>query len=193
MSSGLIFQHGCVIVDACCIINLCATDCMGDILRAAPVRFAVCSYVKDTESLAVYDGADTDGNPKRTPIELQPLVNAGLLEIVVPDWSILSPHIIMLANGGIRGMGEKISGAIAHDKNWAIATDDRDAQRKLAALMPRTQVVTTLELVRNWADVENITIGVLREVLSRIQVRGNYIFPSSHQLYGWAFGVLSDN
>lgn len=166
---------------------------MGDILRAAPVRFAVCSDVKDTEALAVNDGVDTDGNPKRTPVDLQPLVSAGLIEIVVPDWSIISPHIIMLAKGGIRGMGEKISGAIAHNKDWAIATDDRDAQRKLAALMPRTQIVTTLELVRNWADMENVTTDVLREVLSRIQVRGNYIFPSSHQLYGWAFGVLSDN
>jgi hypothetical protein len=193
LRSGLHFQHGCVIVDACCIINLYATDRMGDILRAAPVRFAVCSYVKDTEALAVNDGVDTDGNPKQTPVDLQPLVSAGLLEIVVPDWSILSPHIIMLAKGGIRGMGEKISGAIAHNKDWAIATDDRDAQRKLAALMPRTQIVTTLELVRNWADMENVTTDVLREVLSRIQVRGNYIFPPSHQLYGWAFGVLSDN
>jgi hypothetical protein len=115
------------------------------------------------------------------------------LEIVIPDWSILAPHIIMLANGGVRGMGEKISGAIANDKDWAIATDDRDAQRKLATLMPGTQVVTTLELVRNWADTENVTAGVLREVLSRIQVRGNYAFPSSHQLYEWAFGLLSDN
>jgi len=193
LRSDLNFQHGCVIIDACCIINLFATDCMGDILRAAPVRFAVCTYVKDKEALAVYDGVDTVGNPKRTPIDLQPLVSAGLLETVVPDWASLSPHILMLANGGIRGMGEKISGAIAHDKDWAIATDDRDAQRKLATLMPRTQVVTTLELVRNWADMENVTTGALREALSRIQVRGNYIFPPSHPLYGWAFGVLSDN
>jgi hypothetical protein len=166
---------------------------MEEILRAVPVRFAVCSFVKESEALGVFDSMDANGNPLRTPIDLQPLINAGMLEVVIPDWSVLSSHIIVLAKGGIRGMGEKISGAIARDKNWAIATDDRDAQRKLATLMPYIQVITTLDIVRHWAVTENVTPALLRDVIQRIQIHGKYTPAPSHPLYGWVLSVLSDD
>lgn len=191
MSSGLTFQHECVIFDACCVINLYATDCMGAILNAAPVQCAVSSFVKEKEALGVFDGVDGGGNSIRTPINLQPFIDTGILNIVVPDWSRLSPHIVVLAQGGMRGMGEKISGAIARDKNWAIATDDRDAQGRFARLMPTHQVVTTLDFIRHWADIENIADDVLRDVLAKIRTRGKAELAKSHPLYNWATKYLS--
>lgn len=163
---------------------------MGAILKAAPVQCAVCSYVREKEALGVFDGINGDGNVIRTPIDLQPLIDTGILNIVIPDWSSLSRHIIVLANGGIRGMGEKISGAIARDKNWAIATDDRDAQRRFARLMPTHQIVTTLDLVHHWADVENIADDLLRDVLMKIRIRGKAELAKDHPLYNWAIKYL---
>lgn len=164
---------------------------MGAILKAAPVQSVVCSFVKEKEALSVFDGIDSDGKPMRTPIDLDPLTQAGILDIVFPDWSLLSPHIVVLAKGGIRGMGEKISGAIARDKNWAIATDDRDAQRKFSRLMPNNQIVTTLDLVCHWANMENVADDVLREVLSKIRIRGKAELAKDHPLYSWAIKYLS--
>lgn len=190
MSSGITFEHECVIIDACCVINLFATDCMEDILKAAPVRFAVSSFVKEREALGVFVGVDVDGNPKRAPIDLLPLIHAGVLDVIVPNWAVLSPHIVVFAKAGIRGMGEKISGAIAHDKNWAIATDDRDAQRKIARLMPNNQIVTTLELVWHWAMMENVSDDVLRDVLRKIRIRGKAELAKDHPLYNWAIKYI---
>lgn len=190
MSSSLTFQHGCVIFDACCVINLYATDRMDAILQAAPVKSVVCSYVKEKEVLGVFDGIDSDGNDIRTPIDLQPLIETGILSIITPDWSIVASHIVLLAQGGMRGMGEKISGAIARDKNWAIATDDRDARRKFARLMPAHQVVTTLDFVHYWAETESVADDVISEVLMKIQVRGKAELAKNHPLYNWASKYL---
>jgi len=165
---------------------------MGEILQAAPPRFAVCSYVKDTEALGIFTGQITNGKRQRSPIDLEPLVVGGLLEVVTHDWAIHSSHILVLAKAEISGMGEKISGAIALEKNWAIATDDRHAQRKFIGLMPQTQIVTTLDLVRHWADMENISRDVLREVLEKIRVRGNAEPAQDHPQYAWVMSITTE-
>lgn len=163
---------------------------MDAILQAAPVKSVVCSYVKEKEALGVFDGIDSDGNDIRTPIDLQPLIETGILSIITPDWSTVASHIVLLAQGGMRGMGEKISGAIARDKNWAIATDDRDARRRFTRLMPAHQVVTTLDFVRHWAETENVTDDVISEILMKIQVRGKAELAKNHPLYNWAIKYL---
>jgi hypothetical protein len=163
---------------------------MEGILRAAPVQFAVCSFVKDKEALSVFTGVDDNGKAKREAIDLQPLVSAGVLDVVVPDWQVISPLIVVLANGGIRGMGEKISGAIAWNKNWAIATDDRHAQRKFAVLMPHTQIITTLDLLHYWALAENVSNDILRNCIEDIQVRGKYTIAPDNVHYAWVMSII---
>ncbi|MBE7512729.1 MAG: hypothetical protein HS103_07925 [Anaerolineales bacterium] len=191
MSSELAFQHECVICDACSVINLYATDRMGDILRAAPTRFAVCSHVKDKEALGVFNGQVIDGKRQRNPINLEPLITAGILDVAAHDWNIHANQIIVLSRAGISGMGEKISSAIALEKGWGIVTDDRHAHKKLTVLMPQTQILTTIDLVRHWANVENIGVDVLREVLEKIRIRGNAEPAQDHPHYAWIMSIVS--
>jgi hypothetical protein len=121
---------------------------MGQILQAAPTRFSVCSYVKDHEALGIFNGQIVNGKRQRTPIDLEPLINTGILDVVVHDLAIHSSHILVLAQAGISGMGEKISAAIALEKNWGIVTDDRHAHKKLTVLMPNCSAVEKLDRIK---------------------------------------------
>jgi len=109
-----------------------------------------------------------------------------VLEIVYPNWSRHSSYLIELVGGGMRGMGEKISGAMAQEENWAIATDDRNARRIFTALMPNTQLITTLDFVKNWVEVENISNQIVSDILRRIYVKGRYEISQDHPLFSWA-------
>lgn len=164
---------------------------MGDILQSAPTRFAVCSHVKDKEALGVFNGQVISGKRQRTPINLEPLISEGILEIAAHDWQIHANQIIVLGRAGISGMGEKISGAIALENNWGIVTDDRHAYQKLTVLMPRTQILTTIDLVRHWADMESVSLDVLRDVLEKIRIGGNAEPAEDHPHYAWVMSVVS--
>lgn len=186
MTGKASFQHQSVILDACCVINLFATGYMEPMLAVYPLQCVVSSFVADKEALSVFDGFDNAGKPKKETIDLIPLINAGVLEIVYPNWSRHSSYLIELVGGGMRGMGEKISGAMAQEENWAIATDDRNARRIFTALMPNTQLITTLDFVKNWVEVENISNQIVSDILRRIYVKGRYEISQDHPLFSWA-------
>ncbi len=192
MSEVYPFQHKSLILDACCIINLYATDRMADILQVIPVQCQIASYVKDKEAKTVFDGTDEDGKKRQTPIDLYPMVISGLIRIVEPDLVLLSPKILSFAVEGL-GNGEAISGAIAHQYGWAIGTDEVKATKAFARILPQLQVVTTYELVRYWAVAENISGNVLRDILEKIRIRGKFIPAQNHPLYEWAMRVMSAN
>ncbi len=183
--SDFVFGHDCVILDACCVINLYATDRMGEILRAAPVKFTVSSYVQKVEARWVYDGEDADGNTLKQPIDFHPLVEGKLVEIVEPDLTVLSGQMILFAAHDIRN-GEMISAAIAHQRNWAIGTDDASASKKLARLVPHLQIVSTFDLVKHWATSDGIDRDGIRAALRKIRERGKFSISEHHPLYEWS-------
>lgn len=157
---------------------------MKEILRAAPATFAVASYVEQNEAHWIYNGKDAEGNVLKQPIELQPLIAEGLLEIVEPDLNLLSGQMIFFAAHDIRN-GEMISGAIAHHRNWAIGTDDNSAAKKFAYLVPHLQIVSTFDLVRHWAVVGKIPPNILRSTLQNIRDRGRFKIAKDHRHYDW--------
>ena len=167
------------------MINLYATDRMGEILRAAPVKFAVSSYVQINEARWVYNGEDADGNTLKQPIDLHPLVEAKLLEIVEPDLTALGEQMILFASHDIPN-GEVISAAIAHQRNWAIGTDDIGASKKFAGLVPHLQIVSTFDLIKHWAILDGIDHDGIRTALRKIRHRGRFNISEHHPLYEWS-------
>ncbi len=168
---------------------------MGEILlslRAHPISIATSTYIKTKEALYILDEVDEDRQKKRIPIDLEPFVESDLLRIVQEDFDALADDMIVLGANGVNDTGEQICGAIARQQNWAIALDDRKARAKLAQLFPNNQLLTTLDLLKYWADTSEIDGDILRTVFENIKKGGRYVPHKENQHYLWAAPYLPD-
>lgn len=81
--------------------------------------------------------------------------------------------------------GEAISAAIAMERSWAIATDDRRVPTVLAKAGAAMRVVTTPELVKHWAEHAQVDSLMLRSVLAEIETKARFRPWRSYPLYTW--------
>ncbi len=181
MSINEAFFHDCIILDACCIINLYASGQMRAVLETIPKNLSVAAYVKDHEALNVYSGPVN--NVKSTLIDLQPFIDDNLLLLV--DIETEAEENIYINFAERLDDGEAITGAIALSRNWAIATDDTASVRLFQSRVPHIAIVSTLDLVKYWSDTSNIDEDTIREALSNIRVRGKYEPNRNHPLKDW--------
>jgi len=176
-------SYDCLILDACCIINLVASGYMPEILRSVPSKMAVAEYVHEVETLRVYDGPEDDVRRSAKRIELQPLIEDGLLMVVSLDSE--AEKIIFINLAAELDDGEAYTGAIASHRGWAIATDDRKATALLTRYFPRLQIVSTPEILKHWADSNSPPREVLRAAIRNIRLRGDFDVGPHHPLYAW--------
>jgi hypothetical protein len=168
LSTRIVFSHDCIILDACCAINLHMSGRMEEILKALPGDVALAIFVLDEEILRS---------------NLEPLIEQGLIRVVSPDSEAEENAFINFA--AELDDGEAITGAIAMHRRWGIATDDRKARIVFARTNPRVQLLSTPELIKYWADTHKPSIEVIREVLRNIQTQARYKPPAAHALHAW--------
>jgi hypothetical protein len=157
---------------------------MGDILEAIPKTIAVAAYVRDEETLWIYSGPDDNIAQAKERIDLQPFVEKGLLTIVSPNSEAEENTFIAFA--AILGDdGESVTGAIAGHRYWAIATDDKKATKFFARETPDLQIISTLELVKYWADIVCPSLDIVRATLQNMRLRASYKPSDKHSLYDW--------
>lgn len=174
MSILCTLPQDCIILDACCAITLFESGYMGAILTATQKEIAIASYVHEEEV-------------KRA--NLQPLIDGGLLTVVVPEGeeeeNTYVNYSVELEDG------EAVSGAIAVHRNWAMATDETKAINFFARRAPQLQLVSTPELVKYWVETTNQSLGVARTVLQSIRTRARYEPGPQHVLHEWWQAVAS--
>lgn len=78
--------------------------------------------------------------------------------------------------------GEAQSAAIAIVRHWAIATDDKRAVNVIGAISPATQIVTTPELLKWWAEGLNIPEVRVKQAIQAVR---RYVPPKNHPLLNW--------
>ena len=183
MQPTLTFSHSCVILDACCVINLYASGYIEDILRSIPPDVATATFVRDKEATRIYSGS-TDPAQKYEAINLGPYVTSGLLRIVSLETEAENISFVNFA-AALGGDGEAVTGAIAHHRNWSIGSDDRKALAFFTRTTPQLQLISTLELVKHWADTSNAGFELLQRALRNMRVRARYAPSGSHLLYDW--------
>lgn len=183
MSINEAFSHDCIILDACCIINLFASQQMRAILETFPKSLSVAAYVKDHEALRIYSGPMEKVQESFELIDLQPFIEDNLLLLVDIESEGEANTYINLAER--LDDGEAITGAIALNRNWAIATDDSASMRLFQTKAPDIALVSTLDLVKFWVDTEEPNIDIVRETLLNIRVRGKYEPHRNHPLIEW--------
>ncbi len=177
--TSLTFSHECLILDACCIINLYASGQMEAILRAVPGSVTVAVYVKNEEVLKVYDPA----TKATEDIDLRPFIDRNLLVVVDLDLAAEAETYVNFA--ALVDDGEAITGAIARHRNWAIGTDDKTATKIFRRAVPQLQIISTPDLVKYWVSVTNPPADDIKACLQAIRIRASYAPPRNHHLYEW--------
>jgi predicted nucleic acid-binding protein len=181
--SSFVFSQECVILDACCIINLYASGQMGNILKSIPKSVTVAAYVHAKEVMRIHGGPNGDITQKYERIDLQPFINSGLLTIVSPETEAENLAFVNFATA--LDDGEAITGAIALHRNWSIATDDRKATSFFTQNMPHIQTISTPELIKYWVDTTHPPVEVLCTALQQVRTRARYEPDKRHKLYSW--------
>ncbi|HUU85710.1 MAG TPA: hypothetical protein VM243_19605 [Phycisphaerae bacterium] len=156
------------IIDACCFINLYATGDLRGFLSASEYGWHIPT-VALAESLFVRASTDADEDTPE-PIVAQPLIEDGLLEPVDVEADSEAEWYVRLAAG--LDDGEAMALAISKVRGWMTATDDRKARRIAASL--DIPVVTTPELMQQWAERAALPSPVLQKLLRNIMVRARF-------------------
>ena len=184
MTEDIVFSHECIILDACCVINLYASGQMERILRSISKSVAVAAYVRDKEALRVLSGIKGDPAQKYERIDLQPFIDDQLLTVVSPKSEEEFMTFINFA-AALGGDGEAVTGAIALHRNWSIGSDDRRATSYFAQQMPHIQLISTPELIKHWVDTDDPVFEIISMTLQKIRIKARYEPHTKHNLYHW--------
>lgn len=183
LSHSITFNHESVILDASCLINLSASGQLRSIIASLPISVAVTRYVQTDEVLWEYAGPDDDVAQTKQQIDLQPLIDQGYLQVV--DIESEAEALTMVNYATLMDDGEAFTSAIAMHRNWAVAVDDRKARKVIADHSPQIQMLSTLDLVRYWAEILPCSSGDLARVLQQIRMRGKYSPHTDHPQINW--------
>ena len=158
---------------------------MSEIFRESPVQFSVSSYVKEIEARTILAAPDNNGHRQCIPIHMEDLISEGLVDLIDNFSTAVANNVIVLASSGIKGMGEKISAALAMDHNWGLVLDDKRATVKLEPFLPHIQMLTTFDVLKFWALRHGVSNRTLHEVFCNIRIRGNYRIAKDHPHFNW--------
>ena len=184
MSSPLTSSHNGIILDACCVMNLYASGQMAEVIASIIELVAVTVYVKNIEALFIYKQSSPDTLPAKVSVDLQPLIDQGLLQTVDLETDAEKISFINLTASRMDD-GEAMTGAIALHRHWAIATDDRQCRTVFRREAPQIQLISTAELVKHWVDTIKPEACVVCQVLKNIEAGANYLVGVKDPLYNW--------
>lgn len=172
-----------ILLDACCLVNLYASRNIEAVLQSLPFRFGVVRRVMEVEATYVLVGGEGEDAEDREPVNLTPLLNSGLLEIVDIDTEDEAEAFVNLAFDLDDGEARTI--AVAIHRGDIVATDDRKARQVVEHLVPPVMLISTTELLRQWSLAEGIAEDQIRRALFDIQQRGRFLPPRHDPLREW--------
>jgi predicted nucleic acid-binding protein len=174
-------SHSHVVLDACCVLNFCASGHFIAILKSIPGQVVVTEVVREKELLTLQRLKD---EKDEGVIQFEAAITQGLL-LVVDFESESEEETFVNYAFELGDDGESATCAIAIHRGWAIATDDKKAIAFSQKEAPHLQVVSTLEIIKNWAEEANLDSPELRAVLTAIRIKGRYIPHRNHPLLSW--------
>ncbi len=184
MISQITSAHDAIILDACCVMNLYASNKMDEIVASISESVVVHVYVKDVEALTVYKVSKSESPTEKEPIILQPLIEAGLIIVVDFESAAEKISFVNLAANRLDD-GEAATGAIALHRGWAIATDDRKCRSLFNKEAPHIELISTPQLIKHWADSITTSPQVVSNIIRNVEARANYLVGRRDHLYSW--------
>ena len=172
---------GVLLLDASCLLNLYGTDRILEIAPALSWQLAVADYVLEQEALYVRTIGAHEEQEGTVPVDLSPLIDAGLLLVLRLENPSEQSSFVELA--AVLDDGEAVTGAIALTRGHMVAIDDRKARRVLGEKAPGMGLVSTLELMRQWSA--SVPVQEVSHVLRAMQHRARYVPGQRDPLYAW--------
>ena len=180
-----------VLLDACCVINLFATERIEEILRQLPYHFAVSQLVADEEVLSIRSDADSTEHPDRESMSLRELESSGCLEIM--DAATLEEKTEYARFAVDLDDGEASTCALAVVHGGGVATDDRKALRVLERSAAQVTTLQTPDLLHEWARRSRARSKEIRQALFGIRDRARFYPRRGAPHFSWWEGFFSDS
>ncbi len=172
-----------VLLDACCVINLYATRCMRGLLGAGLHQYIVAErvvseslYVRNLPSTEI-DAGVREEQEEREAVNLEPFLAEHLLSVITAETDEEATIFVQFATQ--LDDGEAMTCALASARGFAVATDDRKAQRLLQELVPAVRVYSTPMLLKEWAEQTAPDAATLAQVIRDIHERARFV-PGRH-------------
>ncbi len=120
MTRSIVFSRDGVILNACCLRNIYASRCMVAILRALPIPTMIARLVYQEQPLRILRENQEGEGLVVEDIDLQPILNAGLLVMASLTSEAEEAKMVELA-AVLREDGEATTAALALQRRWAFA------------------------------------------------------------------------
>jgi hypothetical protein len=170
------------IIDACCLIDLLVSGNAEAILRASAFTWHLPSAVKqEVHYIRQHDPAQP-GQVVKVPADLSGLTASGVLTVCDPENQREMDRFIHYATI-FRSDGEAMCVAIAEQRGWVVATDDRKAIR--VAHQAAMTVVSCPALVKAWAEATGPDQATRSKVLQDIEVLAQFKPNPTMPEYRW--------
>lgn len=175
-------------IDACCLIDLLASGDAEAILRASGFNWQLPSAVQaEIQYRRQYDPAQP-GKTVNVPVDLSAMIASGLLTVCNPQTQQEMDRFTHYATV-FRSDGEAMCIALAEQRKWVVATDDRKAIR--VAQQAGLTVVGSPELVKAWALATGPDQAALNKLLQDIQVLAQFTPNPATPEYQWWVDALA--
>ncbi|HLI78113.1 MAG TPA: hypothetical protein VKV02_14300 [Acidobacteriaceae bacterium] len=169
-------------IDACCLFDLLASGNTEAILRASGFSWQLPSAVRgEVQYVRQHDPAQP-GKLVKVPADLSGLISSGLLAVCDPQNQQELDRFTHYATL-FRSDGESMCLALAEQRGWVVATDDRRAIR--VAQQAGLTVVSCPQLLKAWADAATPDQATLIRVLQDIEVLAQFKPNPSMPEYQW--------
>jgi len=165
-----------LLLDACVLINLEATDRLDSLARTLGLDLLVpepvCAEVGGLR-------AKVDGVCQIVPIRLDHHVSQGTLTVTALKPEELSTYVELARD---LGDGEASVIAVAESRGLAIATDDRKA-RRISIEHGLPEPLRTTRILHDYCD--RCDSSIIRDILWAVEQRANYIPARSDPDRDW--------
>lgn len=172
--------HSHILLDACCVINFCASGQFLAILKSLPAEIVVTTVVQERELKTLQRLQEEEND---AVLEFEEAIKLGLLKVV--DFESEEEEESFVNYAVELDDGESATCAIAVHRKWAIATDDDKAIKFLQKNFLHLQILSTPELIKHWSEKQSIDSLVLSNVLNAIRIKGRYVPPKNDPLRIW--------
>jgi hypothetical protein len=171
-----------VAIDACCLIDLLASGDAEAILRASGFTWHMPSAVQGELQYRRQHDPAQPGRTTIVPVDLSGMIASGVLTECQPQTQQELDRFTHYATV-FRSDGESMCLALAEERKWLVATDDRKAIR--VAQQAGLTVVGCPQLVKAWADATSPDQSTLSRVLKDIQVLAQFMPNPTMPEYQW--------
>lgn len=174
-----------VVLDTCCLVNLAAIDGTLECLA----KFGLIWYVPTAvQAEGIFIRIDTDSRAVHR-IDLAAAVSTGTVQICALAGE--EEHGLYVDFALSLDDGEAMALAIAKNRKWRLATDDRKARSKAQSV--GVAALTTPELVQRWAAKTGYSEAQIADALRRIETLARFAPADDSDAAHWWRKIVVEN